>query len=98
LFSLNDGLDVHLAELLSAHRRSRDGIASAAATATKKAAEGRLFENLRGAGRFVELAGRLDVEAEASETALHVAALGPVETDLVFAHLAALLGESSTAI
>jgi hypothetical protein len=64
----------------------------------KRAAEGRLLENRRGAARFVELAGRLDAIAEAGETASHVAALVSVETDLVFADLAGLLGEGSTAI
>src|SRR5882757_10786007 len=36
-----------------------------------------------GAAGLVELAARLDVEAEAGETALHVAALVLVETELV---------------
>ena len=45
------------------------------------------------AGRFVELAGHLGVEAEAVEPALHVAALALVEADLVFGGLVGFLVE-----
>ena len=45
------------------------------------------------AGRFVELAVDLGVEAEAVEAALHVAALALVETKLVFRDLVGVLGE-----
>src|SRR6202012_5002590 len=46
-----------------------------------------------GAGVLVELAGRLGVEAEAGQAALHVAALAAVEPNLVFAGLVGVLGE-----
>src|SRR6201999_389008 len=42
----------------------------------------------------VELAGGLGVEAEAGETALHVAALAAVQPDLVFGGLVGVLGKS----
>ena len=42
------------------------------------------------AGRFVELAGRLDVEAEPGEAALDVAALAAIETELILGDLARL--------
>ncbi len=45
------------------------------------------------AGLVVELAGRLDVEAEAGETALHVAAQVLVQPDLVFGDLIGRFGE-----
>jgi hypothetical protein len=49
-----------------------------------------------GAGGFVELAGDPGVEADAGEAALHVAALGLVEAELVFGDLAGFLGESAS--
>src|SRR5262245_32881908 len=45
------------------------------------------------AGRLVEHAGHLGVEAETIETALHVAALTLVEADLVLGDLARFRGE-----
>src|ERR1700761_5787941 len=45
------------------------------------------------AGVVVELAGRLGVEAESGEAALHVAALAAVEADLVLGGLVGVLGE-----
>ena len=45
------------------------------------------------AGIVVELAADPGVKAEAGQAALHVAALAPVETDLVFAGLVGFLGE-----
>src|SRR6266702_3745688 len=44
-------------------------------------------------GLIVELAGCLDIEAEAGEAALHVAAQVLVEADLVFGDLVGLFGE-----
>ena len=44
-------------------------------------------------GGFIELAAGLDVEAEAGEAALHVAALALVEAELVFGDLVGFLGE-----
>jgi len=46
-----------------------------------------------GAGGVVELAGGLDVEADPGQPALHVAALRPVEAELVFGDLIRFLGE-----
>src|SRR5689334_12806515 len=43
------------------------------------------------AGVLVELASGLDVEAEARQAALYVAALALVEAELVFAHLGAFI-------
>src|SRR5262249_23326006 len=45
------------------------------------------------AGVVIEGAGDLGIETEPVETALHVAALTPVETDLVFRQLAGFLAE-----
>src|SRR5262249_34307945 len=46
-----------------------------------------------GTGAVVELAGGLDLEAEAGQAALHVAALVAVEADLVFGGLVGFPGE-----
>jgi hypothetical protein len=60
--------------------------------ARRIAARGLLAGDHR-AGRFVELAGRLDVEAKPGEAALHVATLAAIETELVLGGLARFLGE-----
>ncbi len=46
-----------------------------------------------GAGLVVEPAIRLGVEAEPGQTALHVAALAPIQPDLVFGGLVCFLGK-----
>src|SRR5262249_35637287 len=56
-------------------------------------AAGGLPAGNHGAGFLVELTGRLDVEAEAGEAAVHVAALRLAQAELVFGHLRRVLGE-----
>ena len=56
-------------------------------------AAGGLPTGEHGAGVLVELAGGLDVEAEAGKAAPHVTAVHLVEAELVFGHLRAVFGK-----
>src|SRR5258708_5593580 len=60
--------------------------------ARRRIAAGGLPTLEHGAGVVIERAGRLGVEAETVEAALHVAALTLVEADLVLGELAGVIG------
>src|SRR5882724_9851658 len=61
--------------------------------AALRIAAGGLPAGDHGAGGFIELAAGLDVEAEAGEAALHVAALAAVEAELILGDLGGFVRE-----